>query len=442
MTGRRASFSVRSPQASTALSEVARLRGRLAKARACAAAREGELRILQSRVDELRIHQLWVGRTEDSSVKQGDVMGEQIRGAFAALAVGALSIALAGCGGTAEELQAADELWPADDSVSSASQGLSSTLSIGSTLVTTDNLNLRTGPGTTYPVTLVIPAGARVSTVNRTTPANGFYNIIYGKTVGWSSGLYLAVASLPSAHSLDTSVVSKIVEPPGSGRDDQSAYYTDLSYWNFCVPGTVTAALSYFTSNVIQWPAGYFKEPYGPYITSTYWTSSDSVSGYSTVGRAYLMHIAMQSKPPSFSSPGLASFASYPSTGATLAGSRDVLNWEASGHASGWQNFFYQVVGASGLSAATLHGDIKRDIYGGHAVLTSVNTAYLPNWSRSLGHSIAVIGYDDSAGTYRYVDTCGARCNGSSQATNGGVWTISQSRLYSAIVSHGTGYVR
>ena len=71
-----------------------------------------------------------------------------------------------------------------------------------------------------------------------------------------------------------------------------------------------------------------------------------------------------------------------------------------------------------------------------------VDTAHLPNWSRSLGHSIAIVGYDDSADTYAYVDTCGARCNGSSQATNGGVWHISQSRLHTAITSFGVGYAR
>ena len=76
------------------------------------------------------------------------------------------------------------------------------------------------------------------------------------------------------------------------------------------------------------------------------------------------------------------------------------------------------------------------------AVFADVNTAYLPNWSRGLGHSIAIVGYDDTAGTYAYVDTCGRRCNGSSQSTNGGVWHIAQSRMYTAITSFGVGYAR
>jgi hypothetical protein len=343
----------------------------------------------------------------------------------------AMMIATQGC--TDAEPEA--EPQGADDSMTgSVDQELSSSLTLGTTLVTTDYLNLRTGPSTSDSILEVIPPGTPVSTVIRTAPSGGFYNIVVGSRVGWSSGLYLELAHPPAAHQLATSVVAAIVEPPGAGDDDRGHYYSDQNYWNFCGPGAVTAALSYFTSHATSWPAGYFKEPYGPHVSDTYWTSSHS--------RAYLMHIALQVKPPDFTRPGLAHFSTYPTTGASLDDSRDVLNWEASGHASTWRTFFYQVVSASGLTAATLHHDIARDIYGGHAVLATVNTAYLPNWSRSLGHSIAIIGYDDNADTYAYVDTCGKRCNGASQATNGGVWHVSQSRMHSAIVSHGAGYAR
>ena len=326
-----------------------------------------------------------------------------------------------------------------DDSMTgTVSDEISGSVSIGTTLETTDNLNLRTGPSTSYSVIEVIPAGTPVSAVFHTSSSGGFYNIAVGRQIGWSSGLYLKVASPPAAHMLATSVVKEIVEPPGSGTDDHGRSYTDQNYWNFCGPGSVTAALSYFTTRVTTWPGDTFTEPYGPHQSTTYWTSSDS----GAVGRAYLMHIAMESKPPDFSRPGLAHFGTYPTTGASLSDSRDVLNWEGSAHDSRWSTFFYQVVPASGLSESTLHHDIKRDIWGGHAVLATVDTAYLPNWSRSLGHSITIVGYDDAAGTYAYVDTCGHRCNGSSQSTNGGIWHVSQSRLYHGILAHGAGYAR
>ena len=342
----------------------------------------------------------------------------------------------AGCA-TSDTPEAAD-----DTMTSSQADAITASYAVGTTLVTTDYLNLRTGPSTGYSVIEVIPPGTPVSMVNRTSPSGGFYNITVGHAIGWSSGLYLELGTPPAAHLLDTSVVAHVVEPPGSGDDDRGVYYSDRNYWNFCAPGAVTAALSFFNAHTTSWPAGTFREPYGPHAGASYWSSSDSASGYHAVGRAYLMHIAMQVQPPNFTTPGLASFHTYPTTGATLGDSRDVLNWEASGHASTWKSFFYQVVPASGLSSATLHHDITRDIFGGHAVLATVDTAYLPNWSRSLGHSILIIGYDDNAGTYAYIDTCGARCNGSAQATNGGVWHVAQGRLHTAIVALGAGYAR
>jgi len=245
---------------------------------------------------------------------------------------------------------------------------------------------------------------------------------------------------------LDTSIVKLIVEPEGSGHDDLSRDFTDRNYWNFCAPGAVTAALYFFVpDHITGWPAGYFKEPAHRPSTiptnGTYWKSHDSVNGYQTYGRAYMMHLAMQVDPPSFLSPGMIPFDAYPTSGSNLVDIRDTLNWEASGHAGNWRTFFYEIAHASGLTASTLHHDVKQDIDGGHALVVTVDTDYLPNWSRSLSHAITVVGYDDDARTYKYVDTCGKRCNGSSSSRNGGVWTIAQSTLYNGIKANGLGYV-
>lgn len=346
-----------------------------------------------------------------------------------ALLLGLSILVLSGCTNTVGEPQGAD------DSASATSQdALSTSVGIGATLATTDYLNLRSGPGTSYAVLEVIPVDGIVSVVNQAGPTNGFYNVLYKGKVGWSSGLYLKVPTPPAIRTLDTTVVAEIVEPRGSGSDALGHSYTDKNYWNFCAPGATTAALSFFGSHATSWPAGYFEEPYGPYRIKTYWDDAHS--------HAYLMHIAEQVQPPNFTTPGLPSFSTYPTTGSSLHDTRDVLNWEASNHASTWKTFFYEDVAGSTVSATTLHNDVRRDVFGGHAVVADVNTAYLPNWSRSLGHAIAIVGYDDSAGTYAYVDTCGAACNGSSQATNGGVWHISQSRMHTAITSFGVGYAR
>ena len=163
----------------------------------------------------------------------------------------------------------------------------------------------------------------------------------------------------PPALVLDTSVIAHIVEPDGSGTDDLGHAYTDANYWNFCSAGAVTAALhSFVPSNVTSWPAGHFLEPsHAPSTVpsgGTYWASSDAASK----SRAYLMYVAMQSKPPSFGEPGVESFGSYPTTGGTLVAMRDVLNWEASKHSAGWKTFFYDIAPASGTAAASLHADV------------------------------------------------------------------------------------
>ena len=337
-------------------------------------------------------------------------------------------VMLTGCSQNVGEPQAADDSVPA-----STDQSLTTSVGIGATLETTDYLNLRTGPSTSDAVIEVIPINGIVSVVNHSSPTNGFYEVWYEGKVGWSHGAYLKIAATPNAKTLSTTVVSAIIEPLGSGTDSAGHSYSDKNYWNFCAPGAVTATLSYWGSNATSWPAGHFEEPYGPYRISTYWDDAHS--------RAYLMHIAEQVEPPSFSSAGLPSFSTYPTTGSSLGDIRDVLNWEASGHSSSWSSFFYEKVSGS-VSATTLHSDVARDITGNHALVVTVDTAYLPNWSRSLGHAIAIVGYDDSAGTYAYVDTCGKACNGSAQATNGGVWHVSQSKMHTAIAAFGAGYAR
>lgn len=60
------------------------------------------------------------------------------------------------------------------------------------TRVTTDNLNLRTGPGTSYPVILVIPKGA---TVTVTGYSGSWAQVNYGGRSGYAAASYLASPS-------------------------------------------------------------------------------------------------------------------------------------------------------------------------------------------------------------------------------------------------------
>lgn len=245
----------------------------------------------------------------------------------------------------------------------------------------------------------------------------------------------------PSAYTLDTSVPQYVMEPEGGSpiaeKDDAGASYVDDHYWRFCTAGASAVTLYYTRpTNVTSWPAGTFTEPYGPNPVSTYWRSSDTdfAWGYSTQGRAYLMYLAEQVMPngSGWVTPGVIDFNTV---SGSLPDVRDVLNWEASGHATNWVNYFYVDVAYSGggLSASVLHSDVKTDTWNYKtSVVAFANTSYLPDWKLlNVVHAISIVGYDDNAGNYYYVDTCSSQC-GSGHNTPF-VHTISQAQLYTAI---------
>ncbi len=113
-----------------------------------------------------------------------------------------VGVALVGCAGTVSDSDIDSDLMTgAQDEQGSISSELSSGVPIGSKLKTTSALNLRTGAGMGYRVRLVIPNGGIVTTVNRSTPAGGWYNVKYNGIVGWAYGSYLKVSSAPSTPS-------------------------------------------------------------------------------------------------------------------------------------------------------------------------------------------------------------------------------------------------
>ncbi|MFP2927199.1 SH3 domain-containing protein [Pyxidicoccus sp. 3LG] len=71
---------------------------------------------------------------------------------------------------------------------------ITGSLPVGTALVTTDALNLRSGPGTGYGILLTMPVGVRV-TLAQSAPQNFFYRVTYGSTTGWAHGDWLARAS-------------------------------------------------------------------------------------------------------------------------------------------------------------------------------------------------------------------------------------------------------
>jgi len=112
--------------------------------------------------------------------------------------LGALAIAILALGACSSAGDVdSEKLQAADDNAGAVGEELSTGVPIGSILAATANLNLRTGPSTKDRVLHVIPNGAHVTTINRTTPSGGWYNIKHNGVSGWSYGAYLKLVSTP-----------------------------------------------------------------------------------------------------------------------------------------------------------------------------------------------------------------------------------------------------
>ncbi|MBA2288482.1 MAG: hypothetical protein H0W02_23645 [Ktedonobacteraceae bacterium] len=236
------------------------------------------------------------------------------------------------------------------------------------------------------------------------------------------SKTHRAAAAYPAADLLDTTFVRSISEPPYTGSDAAGHGYTDEYIWNFCGPGASTVSMDYWP-NVNNRAIGghYYSDPHA----TTYWNDNND--------HAYIMYMATQVWPPSFGSGGQVTYLSYPNAYTTFNDLRDAMNWEASNHnTSTWSTFFYVSVGASSMSSSTMRSYIMSDVaWAKHPAVVSVNDDYLPDWHNiHTSHFVSIIGYDNNAGTYTYVETCGKTSCG----TNGtGIYTISQQQLYNGV---------
>jgi len=80
------------------------------------------------------------------------------------------------------------------DETAALSDELSGGLPVGTTLVTTASLNLRSGASTSKSILDVMPPGSTVKTLDAS-PVNGFYHVSYGGSTGYAYGAYLTKAS-------------------------------------------------------------------------------------------------------------------------------------------------------------------------------------------------------------------------------------------------------
>ncbi len=98
-------------------------------------------------------------------------------------------------------------------------------LPVGTVLVATTDVNLRKGPGTSYGIVDVVPAGHSV-TVAASTPQHGYYEVRYGTEVGWSSGSYYKLG--PSSSS-SSSTASSSTSSSSSSSSASSSTSTSSS---------------------------------------------------------------------------------------------------------------------------------------------------------------------------------------------------------------------
>jgi len=227
-------------------------------------------------------------------------------------------------------------------------------------------------------------------------------------------------STAPAAFTLDTTYSRWIIEPLGDGADAKGNRFTDQNLWNLCEAGATTTALYYWQQLTgrpdVTGAAGYFVDPYaaegaawpspGPTVVrsssgariGTYWSGTDTVNGYTAHARGYIMYIGMAMQPPDWQSVGEAVYADangkplYPTIGAPRTNIQVALNWEASGHASGWADYWYaSVMRFDPTAARDLHVAVTLDVgRDGVPVVVELDTqraAELAGWRRHAAHS-------------------------------------------------------
>jgi hypothetical protein len=248
----------------------------------------------------------------------------------------------------------------------------------------------------------------------------------------------------PAAAALDTRWSGLIQEPPLRGKDDHGTAYADRNYALFCGPGTAAVVLYYWPASrsAVTTRSGTFVEPVNLGTSRqarTYWKAQDA-GGY---GRGMILYLAEEEWPAPdrglswWLRPGVMDWDAHPPE-TNVPNLVDAINWEASGGSQ--LNYFYTIVPASQLTAPALRDHIRADIGMGVPVVIAARTSdgknSLPVWrvksSRSAAnHFVTVVGYDDNAGTYAVMDTCGLLCN--DRNVRAGVRSVGQSALFSLI---------
>ncbi len=105
-----------------------------------------------------------------------------------------LAVVAVGCGGGPSSVESV-ELKGADEELGTSADALTGCVTAGASLQTTTNLNLRSGPGTSYGILLTMPGSSIAREVGGGCPTSGWYKLTYSGVTGWASGTYLTLVA-------------------------------------------------------------------------------------------------------------------------------------------------------------------------------------------------------------------------------------------------------
>lgn len=146
---------------------------------------------------------------------------------LAASAVAASLLSLSACTVASNDPDSEELTGAPEENVGKNNDAITGSLTVGSHLVATTGVNLRSGPSTSDKIYHVVPSGSTV-TVEASHPQNGFYKVKHNGTVGWSYGQYYKAGSTGSSGGGGTSA------PSSAGRDGAIARAKEamgFSYW-------------------------------------------------------------------------------------------------------------------------------------------------------------------------------------------------------------------
>ncbi len=266
-------------------------------------------------------------------------------------------------------------------------------------------------------------------------------------------------AAAPPSYTLSTTYTAHFVEASGSKttryNDDQGHWYIDWNYAQMCTDGSTAVMMYYWSQKYpgyaypnVTGTSGSFAEPYTAsdwtYLVNTlksyptfqnsnkttYWTWNQA----GVYARGYMFYISMLVSPggsfkglDDYHKPGT-STPLYPTTGADPGPTVEVLDWESSNHSTYTSGYWYFIYKNDPTLAQDLQNDVSFDVGLAYlGVQIRVDAYYLTNWAgtgQHVGHAVTIVGYNNSTGTYTFIDTYGPHA---------GEFTQSQSSIVNAI---------